>query len=148
MKFWDSSAIVPLCLDQKPEHTRLARSLFDDDEDLVVWWGTVVECASAFDRLRRTGGISDIEQRDAMRNLLDMREDWNEVVPSDRVQARAIRAVTLHSLTATDSLQLAAALEWSEPAMDGHFVTFDQKLHQAAHTEGFMTYPSPGLPNQ
>jgi len=118
MKFWFSSAIVPLYLDQNPKQTRLARLLFDDDEHLVVWSGTVIECASAFDRLRRTGGITDSEQRDATRNLLDLRADWSKVVPGDRVQVRATRAITLHSLTAADSLQLAAALEWSEPELN------------------------------
>ena len=40
MMFWDSSALVPLCLDQprSPE----ARTLAGEDAEMVVWWGSAI----------------------------------------------------------------------------------------------------------
>jgi len=53
MRFWDASAILPLCL-QEPR-TAVLRTLIDADSALVLWWGTPVECWSALARLRREG---------------------------------------------------------------------------------------------
>ena len=45
MRFWDSSALVPLCVDE-PRTSRV-RGLLDEDPGMVVWWGSIVECWSA-----------------------------------------------------------------------------------------------------
>jgi hypothetical protein len=46
-------------------------------------------------------------------------------------------------IRAADSLQLAAALMWSNGLANGHeFVCLDQRLGQAAHREGFKVLPS------
>ena len=42
MKFWDSSAIVPLPVQE--ETSEQMRRLVIEDEDRLVWWGTSVEC--------------------------------------------------------------------------------------------------------
>ena len=46
MKFWDSSAIIPLCLKEPASDT--VQPLLKADPDIVVWWGARVECRSAF----------------------------------------------------------------------------------------------------
>lgn len=51
MKFWDASAIIPLCF-QEPR-TALLRKLAEEDGAMVTWWATPIECYSAFARLRR-----------------------------------------------------------------------------------------------
>ena len=48
MRFWDSSAIIPLCLKEKTSDT--LRGLMKGDEDVVVWWATRIECLSALSR--------------------------------------------------------------------------------------------------
>ena len=53
MKFWDASAIIPLCVEEP--WTPFLTQLLADDMPLIVWWGSVVECWSAFARLRREG---------------------------------------------------------------------------------------------
>ena len=55
MKFWDSSAIIPLCL-KEPTSERI-RDVLKVDEDIVVWWATRVECLSALERRRREGAL-------------------------------------------------------------------------------------------
>ena len=76
------------------------------------------------------------------RILAHLAADWTEIQPSHRVRDAAARALTLHSLSAADALQLAAGLLWA----DGHpaqhdFVCLDQRLRGAAHAEGFQLLP-------
>lgn len=51
----------------------------------------------------------------------------------------ALQGLRLHPLCAADALQLAAALEWAGAVHEGAFVTFDQRLQDAAQREGFLT---------
>ncbi len=135
MRFWDSSAIVPLCLEQPL--TARARALYQEDAELAVWWGTPIECASAFARLRRDG-ILDGEGEGAARSLLAALEDaWFEVQPGTAVRRQALRVLRIHPLRAADSLQLAAALEWGGSPPEGELITFDERLEAAARREGF-----------
>lgn len=135
MKFWDSSALVALLL-QQPQ-TKRVRQWLEEDDELVVWWGSAVECASAIARLHRDGHLSAPAERDA-RFLLDLlRKSWFEVQPGDAVREQALRLLRVHSLRAADALQLAAALEWAGTPPEGGFVTLDDRLLEAAQREGF-----------
>jgi len=135
MRFWDSSAVVPLLLEE-PRSGRV-RELLEEDGRVVVWWGTPVECASALARLRRDGGLSVADEAAASRRLDALRRSWHEVLPGDQVRAQALRVLRLHPLRAADALQLAAALEWSGTPASGAMVTFDERLAAAAALEGF-----------
>ncbi len=135
MKFWDSSALVPLILRQP--RTAEARALLEEDDGLVVWWGSPVECASAIARLRREGQLTAAGERDARSLLEALRRSWFEVQPGDLVREQALRLLRVHTLRAADALQLAAALEWAGAPPDGEFVTFDDRLREAAVREGF-----------
>ena len=53
MKFWDASAIIPLCLEEP--WTPWLSEVLAEDTLMIVWWGSLVECWSAFARLRREG---------------------------------------------------------------------------------------------
>lgn len=135
MRFWDSSALVCLCLDQP--RSASARQLHVDDPELVVWWGSAIECASAIARLHREGHLSASEELEARALLSALRESWYEIQPGDAVREQALRVLRLHPLRAADALQLAAALEWAGSPPDGAFVSFDERLQAAAHREGF-----------
>lgn len=135
MRFWDSSALVPLCLTQPM--TERARSLYDEDPEMVVWWGTPVECASSFARLRRNGILSTGDEEAARSILAVLQHAWYEVQPDDGVREQALRLLRLHPLRAADSLQLAAGLEWAGVPPTGEFLTFDERLKEAARLEGF-----------
>ncbi|MGH7230767.1 MAG: type II toxin-antitoxin system VapC family toxin [Nitrospiraceae bacterium] len=141
MRFWDASAVLPLCLHEP--RTTLLRKLIEEDQAIVVWWATPVECWSALARLRREG-ILDRASEDQARTLLaQLAEAWTEMVPSQEVREQAARALLLHPLRAADSLQLAAALVWSNRLPKGHeFVCLDQRLREAALREGFRPLPA------
>jgi len=135
MRFWDSSAVIPLLLEQ-PMSER-ARGLLAEDPDVVIWWATPIECASAFARLRREDLLTEAQEAEASRSMEQLRVGWFEMLPGDQVRAQAMRVLRLHALGAADSLQLAAALEWSGSPATGTLVTFDARLASAAEREGF-----------
>jgi uncharacterized protein len=139
MRFWDASGLVPLCVHQ-PESSG-ARVLFDEDREMVVWWGSVVECWSAFARLRRDG-VFTIANEDAARGLLQtLRESWIEIFPGEDVRVHAGRLLRLHAIRSADALQLAAALVWAGGPPSGEMVVFDRRLLEAARLEGLTPLP-------
>ena len=133
MRFWDTSAIVPLLVDQ-PE-TDHASQLVRDDSDLVVWWSTPVECASALSRLRRED-VVDVAGETRALSLLDLlMRAWTEVLPSEEVRLRARRLLRIHSLRTADALQLSAALLWAGSPAGHELVTYVERLALAAGLE-------------
>jgi len=69
---------------------------------------------------------------------------WSEVQPSEALRTRGERLLAVHPLRAADAQQLAAALLWSRGATAGQdFVSFDQRLREAARREGFAVLPHP-----
>lgn len=137
VRFWDASALVPLCLDQPA--TARALQLHAEDPELVVWWGTPIECASAIARLHHDGQLTAAEEAQARSLLSALKASWFEVQPGDAVREQALRILRIHALRAADALQLAAALEWGGSPPEGQLVTFDERLGAAAQREGFIT---------
>jgi uncharacterized protein len=138
--FWDSSAIIPLCLDEPMSAT--AKGLHAEDGDMAAWWGTTVECRSVFARLTREPGSKVKGMRRATESLEDLAKTWLEILPSERVREIAVRLLSVHPLRAADSLQLAAALVWSGIPPRGHVVAcLDRRLRKAATLEGFTVLP-------
>ncbi|MFQ5973699.1 MAG: type II toxin-antitoxin system VapC family toxin [Alphaproteobacteria bacterium] len=140
MRFWDSSAIVPLLVDE-PTSESLLRIL-KADGGLIVWWGTPVECVSAVARREREGDLPIVSANATIARLRALEPSWVEVSPSTRVRGLALRLLRTHPLRAPDSLQLAAALVAAEedPGALG-FVCLDERLAAAAQREGFTVAP-------
>jgi hypothetical protein len=140
MRFWDSSAIVPLCLTE-PTSEQIQKIL-REDEDIVVWWATRIECLSAFERRRREGILPAEAALNAKGVLASLASGWSEVLPGELVRRRAERLLATHALRAADALQLAAALIWAEEAPEAlDVISFDQNLREGASKEGFTVLP-------
>jgi len=140
MRFWDSSAIVPLCL--KETASEAAKDLLKGEEDIVVWWTTRIECLSALSRRQREKTLSSGDGLKAMAILSALAAAWSEVQPTEMVRQRAERLLSVHPLRAADALQLAAALVWAQETTRGlEFVCLDQNLREAALKEGFSILP-------
>lgn len=136
MRFWDSSALVPLLV--REELTGPVLSLYKSDADAITWWGTPNECASALARLERDGALDTTGTSAAFHRLAALARSWNEIEPGQTVRETAQRLLRVHELRAADSLQLAAAF-W---ASEGHpstlqLVSLDDRLALAAQREGF-----------
>ncbi len=136
MKFWDASAILPLIVSEAA--TSALQRLVADDREMLVWWATEVECASAVARLEREGALGPRAVTEAFDLLRQLADGWHEVDPSDSVRETAVRFLRVHSLRAADALQLAAAFIAAErrpPSLQ--LITLDQRLSSAAQKEGF-----------
>ena len=137
MKFWDSSALVPLLAAER--RTRAVQALYSRDLEVVVWWGTLVECASAVARLERDGALSAADAAESFARLDALAPSWMQIDPSDEIRESARRFLRVHPLRAADALQLAAALVAAErrpPTLT--LVTCDDRLRDAAGKEGFL----------
>jgi len=130
MRFWDTSAIIPLLADEPTREGLLA--ILDDDPQIVAWWGTLVEIASALARRERDNLITASEVESALA------AGWHEILPSDAVRRTAERLVRAHPLRAADSLQLAAAIIAADhDPTTLELVCLDARLATAARREGF-----------
>ena len=137
MTFWDSSALVPLFAAET--RTRPMQSLYARDTEVVVWWGTIVECASAIARLEREGALSAAHAAESFSRLDALAPSWMQIDPSDEIRESARRFLRVHPLRAADALQLAAALVAAERRPSTlAFVTCDGRLQDAAAKEGFL----------
>jgi len=139
MRFWDSSAVVPLVIDES-----MSRALDDVFRSgaMVVWWGTLVEVSSALARREHAGRLSPSSSTQGANLLQDLAVAWHEVSPTDAIRRSAQRLLRVHALRAADSLQLAAALTAAAGEPSGvEFVCLDSRLRQAAAREGFRLLP-------
>ena len=137
MRFWDSSALVPLCV-QEPSTAAVA-ALIKDDPAVAVWWATQVECASALARLEREGSLNAGNAAQAFERLDRLAASWFQVEPVDEIREVARRLLRVHHLRAADALQLAAAYVVAErrpPTLA--VVTLDDRVADAGAREGFV----------
>ena len=141
MRFWDTSAIVPLLVSEA--RTASARRLAGEDPGIIVWWATRTECVAALARRRREGALTSSGERLARSVLALLAAEWSEVLPGDGVRERAERLLSTHALRTADAFQLAAALLWSRGGTYGlEFVSLDLRLREAALREGFQLLPA------
>ena len=136
MNFWDSSALLPLLVEEPTSKRVLA--FYQEQPEIVAAWSATVECISALARLEREGHLEYKAITQATRQLQELQEAWHEVQPIESVRQLACRLLRVHPLRAADSVQLASALiaagchagEWG-------FVCLDARLCEAAEREGF-----------
>lgn len=133
--FWDSSALIPLCVSQ-PQTTK-ARLLYER-YGIVAWWATQVEMMSGLTRLERMGQITHDRFLLGKQIAMEIVRGWIPVGSNKRIAVDACSLLELYPLRAADALQLAAALESCEGKTKGKvFLTFDKRLREAAELAGF-----------
>jgi uncharacterized protein len=140
MRFWDSSAIIPLLVTEF--QTQLVREIYESRLGMLVWWATEAECASAIARLERDGSLPSAPAGQALGRLDLLKKEWHEIQPTDRARSIGRRLLRVHPLRAADALQLAAAVMASEGEPSSlEIVTLDERLSEAAQKEGFTAIP-------
>jgi hypothetical protein len=137
VRYWDSSALISLFVTEPESVDRT--SLLKDDAQVVTWWGSRIECASALNRLSREQSLDERGLIQALGNLDAFCETCLEILPSEEVRKRAMRLLRIHPLRAADALQLGAALVAArEDPSSLVLVTSDDRLKLAAEREGFL----------
>lgn len=138
MRFWDSSAIIALFVTQRG--TDACMTLARTDPAMAVWWGTLVECEAALNRLARTGELPGAAMPGLRAALAQLQ--WREIAPRQEIRDIAALVLRRHSLKAGDAFRLAAALSWyAGSALGQPYVTLDRRLARAASDEGFTVIP-------
>ena len=137
MRFWDSSAVVPLLVRQ--ESSPRAEGWLVEDAGMVLWTLTSVEVVSAFRRLVRERALEEAGARLAEGRLDHLVRTCHMVIDVPAVKGLATRLLRIHVLRAFDALQLGAALLWAEGRPGGRTLhTLDGRLRGAAEREGFV----------
>ena len=114
-------------------------ALHTQDPDMAAWWGTTVECVSAIARLEREGLLSPASSVEAFRRLEGLHPSWYEIEPGEELRDTAKRFLRIHSLSASDALQLAAAFVACERRPERlELLSLDERLCEAARREGFI----------
>jgi predicted nucleic acid-binding protein len=136
MNFWDSSALLPLLVEEPTSKRVLA--FYQEQPEIVAAWSATVECISALARLEREGRLEYKAITQATRQLQELQEAWHEVQPIESVRQLACRLLRVHPLRAADSVQLASVLiAAGSHAGEWGFVCLDARLCEAAEREGF-----------
>lgn len=136
MRFWDSSAVVPLLV-QQATSSRADRWLADDHA-IALWSLTPVEITSALWRLVRDGTMQEPDAQLAESRAQELAAASFTVADIEGVKALARRLLRVHALRAADALQLGAALVWAGGRPQGRTLhTLDERLAVAARREGF-----------
>jgi predicted nucleic acid-binding protein len=136
VRFWDSSAVIPLLV--REASSPALRKLAKKDPQMIVWWGTPVECVSALSSLEREWPTAGGAVESALKRLEALARIWHEVQPVEQVRRMSLRLLRVHPLRAADALQLAAAIAASRNnPPDLPLVSLDQRLLDAARREGF-----------
>ena len=136
MRFWDSSALVPLLIEEK--HSDACRQVFRTDSAHIVFCLSRTEVLSALWRRRRENVLDDGDIRAAEARLESLANRWTEVHSLTRVRDAAEELLRKHPLRAADSLQLGACIAiFGKQRRDREFVVLDDLLAEAARGEGF-----------
>jgi predicted nucleic acid-binding protein len=142
VKFWDTSAIVPLLVEEPA--TAAIQQAYRDDPLVLVAWTTAAECASAIARAEHDDLIDEAAATAAFDRLDDLAGAWREVEPSHDVRAAARRLLRVHRLRAADAVQLGSAILASQHKPGSiALVTLDDRLAAVARREGFVVYALP-----
>jgi uncharacterized protein len=136
VRFWDTSAVVPLLLEEKA--SAVCRRELRADPAMAVWVLTRTEVVSALRRRERAAELTAGQASDVLRRLDGRAARWTVVEAVEDVALRAERLLAVHPLRSADALQLAAALALFDDRPRGHvFLTGDDDLADASRREGF-----------
>ena len=136
MRFWDSSALISLLIDEPVHEVLMVR--LDEDPQLLVWWGISLERVSALARREREGSASPTDLARAYSGIRLLALAWHEILPSEIIARTAELLLQMHPLRASGSLPLASVLVASgHDASTLDFVCLDERLSAAARREGF-----------
>jgi uncharacterized protein with PIN domain len=76
VKLWDASAIVPLLVAEPT--TRPLQALAGQDPDMLVWWGSQVECVSALARIEPAAALDAKAVSTSVERLRQLADSWHE----------------------------------------------------------------------
>ena len=140
MRFWDSSALVPLLVNES--ETEYCLRALTEDQEMLVWCLTKAEVVSGLSRRAREGVLPQSDFRHAKARLAAILESAYEITAIGTVRNRACRLLEVHALRAADACQMGAALVACQEKPERlALMCLDERLRAAALKEGFVVNP-------
>ena len=138
--YLDTSALVKRYFKEPFSEAVITR--WQEAEEIVTSSVAYAEALAAFYRKKRATGFDDV----LMENIVaDLQADWSgfiRIQVTDELNQYVDKAIKAYPLRGFDAIHLASAMIMHEKfPVEFLFVCFDQKLTQAAQTEGFQTFP-------
>ncbi|HXH92018.1 MAG TPA: type II toxin-antitoxin system VapC family toxin [Thermoanaerobaculia bacterium] len=136
MRFWDSSALIPLLIREKSSDAM--RTILTSDRHIAASVITPIEIESALWRRRHHGDLDAEQHAASEETFAELTRSWSEI--GDIILARgiALDLLSRHVLRAADAIQLATAIVAAGSSrVPITFVTLDLDLANAARAEGF-----------
>lgn len=142
MRYWDTSALVPLLVEE--EGTDLVQAWLREDASVATWALTRLELNSAIERRFREGALTAVQRRDLLARCERFAATWGEVADVLAVRARAQPMLARNDLRAADAAQLGAASLLADGLVQSlEVVCLDRRLAAAADREGFRVLSWP-----
>lgn len=136
MRFWDSSALIPLLI--REQSSDAMRAILRSDRRIAASVITPIEIESALWRRRHHGEMDAEQHMSAEEMFAELTASWSEIADIISAQRIALDLLSRHPLRAADAIQLATAIVASNATVDSlPFVTLDHTLAAAARAEGF-----------
>jgi predicted nucleic acid-binding protein len=140
MRFWDSSALIPLLI--REDSSEQMRQLLASDHHILASAITPIEIQSSLWRRRHHQEMDADQHTTAEQAFGKLSESWSEIEDTPVTRQIALELITRHVLRAADALQLAAAVvACGKDPQSLSFVTLDRDLAAAARSEGFPVLP-------
>jgi predicted nucleic acid-binding protein len=134
--FFDTSAIVPLCLAQSA--SQQARRIYREFQKHTVAWTCQIEATAGICRAARVLGLAEMSRKRSLERLAELRNRWLETAVSEKMRSLSIDLLQSYDLRAGDAIQLASAIVWCrERPRNRPFVSFDLRLAEIAASIGF-----------
>ena len=147
MRYWDSSALAPLLVEESSS-AALRRLVGEDDHIIVTWSWSHTEVVSAIERRCRKNSHSRAQRQVTLTQFTRFAASWNEISDIMDIRARAHELLTRYRLRTANVGHLAAALVL-QARLDAlfDFVYLDNQLSKAAELEGAHKKPEPSVGN-
>ena len=138
--YLDTSALVKRYFKEPDSNEVVSR--WTQATEIITSSVAYAEASASFYRKKREAQLKD----NLIRKIVDsFRSDWYSFIRvevSDELNEYIDRVVAKHPLRGFDAIHLASAMIMQERLHDAFlFVCFDQRLAQAAQTEGIETFP-------
>jgi uncharacterized protein len=117
---------------------RALQALAGQDPDMLVWWGSQLECVSALTRLERAVALDAKAVATSFERLKQLADSWHELKPGGIVRESAVRFLRVSFVGGSRCSTTCGCLRRSRarpPSLQ--FVTLDERLAGAARQEGF-----------
>jgi uncharacterized protein with PIN domain len=139
MQFWDTSALIPLMIEEAA--SGLMRGFLAEDGAIGVSAITPLEITSTLWRRRHAGLLTIEAHHQADVIFAELSARWSLMAQNTLILRAALDVVTRHPLRTLDAMQLGAAMVMTDTPAFLTIVTLDQDLAAAARDEGFTVIP-------